>query len=480
MPHDSQRTDRVSAIRKSGLLDRSGREQFDMITEHVRVALECPVAIISIVDEDRQVFAGHCGLPSPWDMRGETPMTHSFCQHVVDRAEPLVVTDATVHELVMQNHAIADLGVVAYLGVPIALPSGELVGALAAIDTVAREWTQRELRTLQTLAKVVEREISLGVSELKYRRLFEDMQEGYYIATAVRDEDGKLTDIRFDEINPAFERLTGLEARNVVGRTLSEVVPSAYEDMIPAYAEVLETGRVKVHANKAAALSRWYENRIRRLDDDRLAAIFTDVSERKKHEESDALLQQEMSHRLKNTLSMVQAIAAQTLRRIEDRTFVDAFEQRIHALSSAHDILFQGNWQSAPVRDVLESVFNKLGVLDRISLTGPRVELGPRATLSTSLVLHEMATNAMKYGALSNDDGHVTLDWSVSGEAEEAMFALTWREISGPAVQPPTEKGFGSRLLRMGLIGTGGVTVDYHLTGLVAIMTAPLLQLQAE
>lgn len=480
MPNDTQQADRISAIRKSGLLDRSGREQFNLITEHVRVALGCPVAIISIVDEDRQVFAGHCGLPALWDVRGETPMTHSFCQHVVDRAAPLVVTDATVHELVMQNHAIADLGVVAYLGVPIALPSGEMVGALAAVDTVAREWSERELRTLETLAKVVEREINLGVSELKYRRLFEDMQEGYYIATAVRDAGGKLVDIRFDEINPAFERLTGLMASDVVGKTLSEVVPSAYDDMMPAYADVLENGHVKVHTNNPAAIGRWYENRIRRLNDDRLASVFTDISERKKHEENEALLQQEMSHRLKNTLAMVQAIAAQTLRRIEDRTFVDAFEQRIHALSSAHDILFQGNWQSAPVQDVLESVFNKLGILDRIGLTGPKVEMGPRATLSTSLVLHELATNAMKYGALSNDVGSVTIDWSVTGEGDRAVFALTWQEISGPHVEPPTEKGFGSRLLRMGLIGTGGVTVDYHPTGLVALMTAPLLQLQAE
>lgn len=170
-------SDRVSAIRKSRLLDRSGREQFHHLTEHVRVALQVPVAIISIVDEDRQVFAGHCGLPAPWDSRGETPLTHSFCQHVVERAEVLEVSDADLHELVNSNHAIADLGVRAYLGVPIALPTGELVGALAAIDTTPRQWSEHDRKVLESLALVVEREISVGVSELKYRRLFEDMQE---------------------------------------------------------------------------------------------------------------------------------------------------------------------------------------------------------------------------------------------------------------------------------------------------------------
>ena len=156
-PASSSPFARIAAIRKSGVLDRSGREQFDLLTEHVRVALDVPVAIISIVDEDRQVFAGHSGLPEPWATRGETPMSHSFCQHVVERAEPLVVTDANVHKLVSRNHAIADLGVIAYLGVPIPPPSGELVGALAAIDTKPRAWTEREQRTLETLAAVVER-----------------------------------------------------------------------------------------------------------------------------------------------------------------------------------------------------------------------------------------------------------------------------------------------------------------------------------
>lgn len=472
-------SDRITAIRKSGLLDHAGREQFDLITEHVRVTFDCPVAIISIVDEDRQVFAGHCGLPSPWDERGETPMTHSFCQYVVDRDAPLVVNDATVHELVSTNHAIADLGVVAYLGVPISLPSGELVGALAAIDTAARQWTDRELKTLETLAKIVEREIAIGVSELKYRRLFEDMQEGYYVASAVRGLAGDLVDIRFDEVNPAFERLTGLAPAAVVGRLLSEIVPSAYADMIPAYDEVLRTGRVLVHANNATALGRWYENRIRRLDTDRLASVFTDVSERKQREAQEVILQQEMAHRLKNTLAMVQAIASQTLRPVEDRTYVEAFEERLLTLSSAHDILFQKNWQSAPLADVIASAVDKFGMGGKVELAGPPVELGPRATLSVSLILHELATNAIKYGALANDTGHVKVAWSVGGSADAAEFVMKWTEIGGPPVAQPSRKGFGSRLIRMGLVGAGGVEIKYDPSGLEAVMTASLDKLTA-
>lgn len=471
---------RIGAIRKSGLLDRDGREQFDLLTEHVRVALDVPVAIISIVDEERQVFAGHCGLPAPWDALGETPMTHSFCQYVVERAAPLIVSDANVHELVSRNHAIADLGVIAYLGVPIALASGELVGALAAIDTVPREWTDRELRTLQTLAAIVEREINLGVSELKYRRLFQDMQEGYYIASAVRDDDGTLVDIIFDEINPAFERLTGLAAENVLGKRLSQIVPTALADMIPAYGHVLATGEVLLHANNEETLGRWFENRIRRLDGERIASVLTDITDRKDIEATQELLNNELGHRLKNSLAMVQAIASQTLRPVEDRTYVEAFQKRLHTLSSAHDILFRKNWHSASIDAVVTSVIEKLGMSDRVDQRGAEIDMGPKGTLSTSLILHELSTNAAKYGALSNNTGRVKIDWDVHGTGDDAMFRLTWREVDGPAVTPPVAQGFGSKLIRMGLTGSGGVTVSYDPSGFSAEMTVPLSQLQAQ
>lgn len=480
MNHEVSDPDRIAAIKKSGLLDGAGSKQFDLITEHVRVALKCPVAIISIVDENRQVFAGHCGLPSPWDARGQTPMTHSFCQHVVERADPLIVNDANIHELVHENHAIADLGVIGYLGVPIALPSGELVGALAAIDTKPRQWTDHELKTLETLAKVVEREIAVGVSEIKYRRMFEDMQEGYYVAGAVRDSNNQLVDVTFEEINPAFSKLTGLPHEDVVGKRLSEIMPSAMKDMIPAYKEVLDTGEVLVHVNNPEALGKWYENRIRKLDEDHIASVFTDVSERKDNEAAQTMLHQEMAHRLKNTLAMVQAIATQTLRPIEDRTFVHAFEQRLHALSSAHDILFRKNWHSAKIADVVESVIDKIGLHERFDVEGPDISMGPRATLSTSLILHEMATNAVKYGALSNETGRVSITWRLDGSEDDAQVEATWQEFGGPSISPPKSKGFGSKLVRMGLIGSGGVAVSYEAAGFKAVMSASLSQLRAE
>lgn len=479
-PSEFSEFDRISAIRKSGLLDGSGKQHFDHLTEHVRVALDVPVAIISIVDEHRQVFAGHCGLPAPWDARGETPMTHSFCQYVVQQNAPLIVTDANIHALVQTNHAIADLGVIGYLGVPIHLPTGELVGALAAIDTKPRHWTERELDTLNSLAKIVEREITVGISELKYRRLYEDMQEGYFIARAVRGGDGAVSKIVFEEVNPAFKTLTGLAPEDVVGKDLAEVFPSAYDDVLSLYEGVLRTGEPVVHTNAVPAFGRWYENRVRRLDGDRLASVLTDITERKKREAQDDILHQELAHRLKNTLATVQAIASQTLRPVEDRLYVEAFEQRLLTLSSAHDILFQRNWEAASIQPVIAGVLDKLGMGERVHLQGPDMEMGPRATLSTSLILHELATNAIKYGALSNDTGRVELHWTTGGDGEDAVFTLEWREAGGPPVSTPSSRGFGSRLIRMGLTGTGGVSVDYPPDGVIAVMSAPIAELRED
>ena len=117
---------------------------------------------------------------------------------------------------------------------------------------------------------------------------------------------------------------------------------------------------------------------------------------------------------------------------------------------------------------------------DRINVSGPDIQLGPRATLSLSLLLHELGTNAVKYGAFSGPDGCVTVSWRLEKlEAEpEPDLVLTWRETGGPPVEAPKERGFGSRLIRMGLVGTGGVQLSYQASGFAAEMRAPLSQVQ--
>ncbi|PRD49601.1 GAF domain-containing protein [Phyllobacterium myrsinacearum] len=190
-------------------------------------------------------------------------------------------------------------------------------------------------------------------------------------------------------------------------------------------------------------------------------------------EHEQGILNQELSHRLKNTLTMVQAIATQTLRDAPQDA-VEAFKQRLMALSSAHNVLLHQNWSAARIRSVLESVLALHGETSQFILRGPNLNLGPKAVLSLSLLLHELATNALKYGSLSNRQGTVEISWEIQRAQSQMEFALTWRESGGPATTAPDKKGFGSRLIRFGLSGTGDADIQYEKEGLVARFRAPL------
>ncbi|WP_019999018.1 HWE histidine kinase domain-containing protein [Aureimonas ureilytica] len=195
-------------------------------------------------------------------------------------------------------------------------------------------------------------------------------------------------------------------------------------------------------------------------------------------EQQQQLVNQEISHRLKNTLAMVQAIASQTLRQVTERDAVKALTQRIGALSQAHEVLLHQNWTEARIRDVTQAVLSTFEAGQRFMVEGPDVLLGPRATLSYSLLLHEMGTNAMKYGALSVPDGRVEIVWQVIGQGVDAILDMTWHEVGGPPATAPVGRGFGSRLIGMGLLGTGGVELAYSQEGLTARMQASLSQMQ--
>lgn len=195
-------------------------------------------------------------------------------------------------------------------------------------------------------------------------------------------------------------------------------------------------------------------------------------------EDEQRVLNQELSHRLKNTLAIVQAIATQTLKNVSERDAVDAFSARLQALSAAHEILLNQSWSRARMRAVIEKVLAIHAEPNRIAITGPDVPLGPKAGLSLSLIFHELGTNAVKHGALSNQDGRVDVSWTVTDEGGDRVLNLTWQERGGPSVAEPTRKGFGSRLIRMGIAGTGDVDKRYEPTGLVAVFRAPMSLIQ--
>jgi hypothetical protein len=153
---------RLDALRETGLLDSGAEPSFD---RHARLAAEvlnAPVALVSLVDSDRQYFKSCLGLPEPWAGQRESPLTHSFCQHAVASREPLVVDDAREHELLRDNLAIRDMGVIAYAGIPLIDAGGHALGTLCVIDSQPRHWTSHQVQLLRDLAASVVTEIALA------------------------------------------------------------------------------------------------------------------------------------------------------------------------------------------------------------------------------------------------------------------------------------------------------------------------------
>jgi two-component sensor histidine kinase len=189
------------------------------------------------------------------------------------------------------------------------------------------------------------------------------------------------------------------------------------------------------------------------------------------------LLVEELNHRVKNTLAVLQAIASQTFRSAT-RNEREAFDGRLGALARAHDLLSQDKWVGSGVHEVVNRVLEPYAVLGtrRVSVSGPKVPLTPPRAVMMSMILHEIATNAAKYGALSNDAGIIKVDWKIQLEPSGEKLQMTWIESGGPRVTAPTRKGFGSRLIERGArdqLG-GSAIADFLPTGVVYTIDSAL------
>jgi PAS domain S-box-containing protein len=186
--------------------------------------------------------------------------------------------------------------------------------------------------------------------------------------------------------------------------------------------------------------------------------IVRDLTERKEAEERQRLLTAELQHRIKNILAMVHSIAVQTLGSDEGlKDAREAFTARLEALTHAHDILTEVSWTPAPIVEIIKRALGPHIPLrrERIQVKGPEyIQIDARSALALLLILHELATNAVKYGALSNDVGTVVVQWDVG--AAESRLSMEWQEQGGPPVAEPKKKGFGSRLVQLGLKSQGG------------------------
>ncbi len=325
---------RLIALKQTGLLDSMPEEMFDRA---VRIATRItgrPIGLLSLVDDARQFFKAQVGLDGDLAEARGTPLSHSFCQHVVAADAPLVVSDARNDPRVSDNPVITDHSVMAYLGVPVHGPDGHALGALCVIDQKPHRWTETDLETLKDLSAMVETELQL----------------------------------------------------------------------------------------------------------------------RQTADHNDLLLH-EMTHRMKNLFTLLGGMIRQEARDADDaEDLASQLQGRLGALDAAHSLILPGR-SDAEVTDRLVSMdalacdvlrpFPK----GQIDLAGEDVSLGPKAAVAFALCLHELATNAAKYGGLLGPSGRVGLSWRLSQDA----LLLDWVETAPLKVTESAGEGFGSRLLRMNI-----------------------------
>jgi PAS domain S-box-containing protein len=203
-----------------------------------------------------------------------------------------------------------------------------------------------------------------------------------------------------------------------------------------------------------------------------IAGASRDLTERKQAEELQRLLLDELTHRVKNTLATIQAISWQTLRTARDLPSArDALDRRIRSMAQAHDLLTSRAWTGADLTEIVQRALQAFTPA-QVEIGGPAVDVSSKHALALSLALHELATNATKYGALSRPEGCVRVHWRL----HDGKLHLDWQESGGPAVAPPTQKGFGSRLLEELVVHDlgGDVQLDYDVSGVRCSITAML------
>lgn len=234
---------------------------------------------------------------------------------------------------------------------------------------------------------------------------------------------------------------------------------------------------IRAEGNRATALLREYEAVVGLGLDHRSAPGRPPARDKPMPLQRKVLIS-ELNHRVKNTLATVQSLAIQTLRNAERSA--DArplFEARLAALAKAHDVLTVESWEGVGLRDLVGQALEPFRTdKQRLMIEGPDVWLSPKQALALSMALHELATNAVKYGALSNDAGRVQVAWSIAPLNGSGELQLTWVEEGGPPVVSPKRRGFGSRLIERSLahdVG-GNANIEYRPDGVVSIIKSPL------
>ena len=323
------------------------------------------------------------------------------------------------------------------------------------------------------LSERLDFEQKLKLSEERYRRIFEQASDLIFTA----DLDQVITDC-----NPSAASAVGLSRTEVIGRAISEFIsPEDFDRTTAMLAQKIEEGGttrydVRVRSGTGEWLFWEINSGLTYGEDGKpvgLHVVGRDISERKRFERQQQMLVGELNHRVKNTLAIVQSLAHQTfVRDPANAVAVASFEGRLQALAAAHNLLTSKNWEAASMHEVVTGALAPFCAGERCRAGGPTLMLPPSTAVALALATHELATNAAKYGALSNDAGQVSVSWNIDGD--RLMFV--WREVGGPPVGRIDRSGFGTRLIKRTLAAElkGTAALDFLPSGLICRVEAPL------
>lgn len=291
--------------------------------------------------------------------------------------------------------------------------------------------------------------------------------------------------------NDSFLTLTGCDREEVLGQSFNFLIArGADPDAVAAIEAAFDTKsitqdpQIRYHRKDGSIF--WAEVFISPVLDERGDVVqhfasFRDVSRHKQEEDRLRFLLNELNHRTQNTLATVLGIVMQTLRGVADEGVVKTLEGRIMALAKAQSLLGRTNWHEVTLRDVVDQILEPFGLNDararHFTVSGGDSKLQPKAALTLAMVLHELATNALKHGSLSTDaGGHIAIAWHVEPTLDGEQMRLRWQETGGPPVTPSRRKGFGSRLIERDLAREldGEVRLDYPPTGAVCEIVMPI------
>ncbi len=476
------------------LIDDPGLRE---ITEFAVTLCETSIALVSIVEQDRQIFVARTGL----DAR-DTPRELSFCAHAMLGDDIMIVPDATADPRFADNALVTGAPFIRfYAGAPIVADDGTPLGALNVIDDKPRTGlTPAQRQGLQILARQVMmylRDTRLAsaraLTDADAKRALSDSEERFRVLADAMPQMvwSTLPDGYHDYYNARWYQFTGVPLGSTDGEEWNGMFHPDDQDRAWArWRHSLATGdpyEIEYRLRDASGAYRWTLGRALPLRNDegeivRWFGTCTDIHEQKMAEEQREMIAHELSHRIKNIFSVISGLVGFSARAHPGFSVVaDDLRDRITALGRAHDFVRPHSANSRPVA-LESSLKGLLGALflayqtddrQRIDVHGDDMAIDDRSATPLALLFHELATNAAKYGALSTRDGRIDL----SIEVGATELRVVWIESGGPPIAAPSAKrGFGSLLIDMSVIRQLSGKIDYawHNSGLTVVVEIPM------